>query len=83
MLNAERLSLLGNRLKTSVLFIFIPICLLTGVIPQGQASTQNENPAQLESNKTIKLNPLPLSHVRLTGGPKRKATADGMAPDET
>jgi DUF1680 family protein len=33
------------------------------------ASAQDENPALLQSSKTIKLIPLPLSHVRLTGGP--------------
>lgn len=69
MLNAERLYVVRNSLKTSVLFIF----LLAYVILQAQASAQNENPAQLQSSKTIKLNPLPLSHVRLTGGPLKAA----------
>jgi len=69
MLNAERPYIVGNCLKTSVLFA----CLLASVILQGQASAQNENPAQLASGKTIKLNPLPLSHVRLTGGPLKAA----------
>jgi len=57
--------LAGNSRKTSVLFF---ICLLAGIILQAQASAQNENPAELESSKTIKLNPLPLNHVRLTEG---------------
>src|SRR6266700_1293324 len=69
MLNAERPYIVGNCLKTSVLFA----CLLASVILQGQASAQNENPAQLASGKTIKLNPLLLSHVRLTGGPLKAA----------
>jgi len=46
---------------------------LAGIILQAQASAQNENPAELESSKTIKLNPLPLNHVRLTGGPLKVA----------
>ena len=69
MLNAERPYFVGNRLKTSLLFI----CWFACVILQAQASAQNENPAELESSKTIKLNPLPLNHVRLTGGPLKAA----------
>jgi len=34
---------------------------------------QSVNPAALESAKTIKLNPLPLNHVRLIGGPLKAA----------
>ncbi len=34
---------------------------------------QSDNPALLESNKTIKLTPIPLNHVRLTGGPLKSA----------
>jgi DUF1680 family protein len=66
MLNAERVYV-GNRLKAGVLFI----CWLACIIPQ--ASAQNENPAELESSKTIKLNPLPLNLVRLPGGPHNAA----------
>ena len=67
MLNTERLYSVVNRLKTHALFIFI--CFLACVTLQPQASAQNENPAELESSKTVKLNPIPLNHVRLTGGP--------------
>ena len=74
MLNAAKLNLLENGVKTNVLIV----CLLAFVIAQPQALTQSENPAQLESRKTIKLNPLPLNHVRLTGGPLKAAQeADG------
>ena len=58
----------GGKVKSSILII---VCLLSCAHPQ--ASAQNENPAQLESSKTIKLNPLPLNHVRLTGGPLKAA----------
>jgi uncharacterized protein len=69
MLNARELHFIGDRVKTVVRIA----CLLACVILQVQASAQNENPAQLESSKNIKLNPLPLSHVRLTGGPLKAA----------
>ena len=48
----------------NALLIFL---LVLGV--QYCACAQDENPALMQSSKTIKLNPLPLSHVRLTGGP--------------
>jgi uncharacterized protein len=38
-----------------------------------RAAARNENPAQLAESKTVKLNPLPLNHVRLTGGPLKAA----------
>jgi uncharacterized protein len=63
--------LVGNRVNTSVKTSVLIACLLSCLNPQ--ASAQNENPAQLESRKTIKLNPLPLNHVRLTGGPLKAA----------
>ena len=69
MLNSEKTHSAPNCRKASVLFL----ALLTCVMLQVQAPAQNENPAQLESSKTIKLNPLPLNHVRLTGGPLRAA----------
>jgi len=69
MLNARELHFIGDWVKTVVRIA----CLLACVILQVQASAQNENPAQLESSKNIKLNPLPLSHVRLTGGPLKAA----------
>jgi DUF1680 family protein len=69
MLNARKLHFIGDWVKTIVRIV----CLLSCVIPQVQASAQNENPAQLESRKNIKLNPLPLNHVRLTGGPLKAA----------
>jgi DUF1680 family protein len=67
MLNVESLQFAANRLKTSVLLICLLACI---ILP---ASAQNENPAQLESSKTIKLHPIPLDHVRLTGGPLKAA----------
>lgn len=48
-------------------------CLLACMILQAKTSAQNENPAELESGKTLKLNPLPLNQVRLTGGPLKAA----------
>ena len=54
--------------KRNVLLVFLFIFLI-----QVCASAQDENPARLQSRKTIKLNPLPLSHVRLTGGPLKAA----------
>ncbi len=54
--------------KRSVIFIF----LLLFAVPFS-ALAQSQNPALLESGKTIKLNPLPLNHVRLTGGPLKAA----------
>jgi DUF1680 family protein len=38
-----------------------------------QARAQIKNPAQIAEGKTVKLRPLPLSHVRLTGGPLKAA----------
>jgi uncharacterized protein len=73
MLNIENPHFVANRLKTSVLFICLFLCSLASVTLQAQTSAQNENPAELESSKTIKLNPLPLNHVRLTGGPLKAA----------
>jgi DUF1680 family protein len=70
MFNAEKLYFLGNRVKTSVLIVCV-VWVLSCLNPQ--ASAQNENPAELASSKTIKLNPLPLNHVRLTGGPLKAA----------
>ena len=37
------------------------------------ALAQSANPAQLSEEKVTKLHPLPLNHVRLTGGPLKKA----------
>jgi DUF1680 family protein len=73
MVNAERVYFVGNRLTTSALFICFFVCLSASVILSAQTSAQNENPAELESTKTIKLSPLPLNHVRLTGGPLKAA----------
>jgi DUF1680 family protein len=67
MRNAEQLST-ATHAKRNVLLVFLSIFVV-----QFCASTQDENPARLQSSKTIKLNPLPLSHVRLTGGPLKAA----------
>ena len=69
MLNPRKLYFVGDCVKTIVLMVSLLAC----VMAQLPVSAQNENPAQLESNKTIQLNPLPLSHVRLTGGPLKAA----------
>ncbi|HYM75956.1 MAG TPA: beta-L-arabinofuranosidase domain-containing protein [Candidatus Dormibacteraeota bacterium] len=47
------------------------VCFTCLILPWPAAG--NENPAQLAESKTVKLNPLPLSHVRLTGGPLKAA----------
>jgi uncharacterized protein len=52
------------KLSRNVLLIFLWM-----VGAQFCASAQDENPTLMQSSKTIKLNPLPLNHVRLTGGP--------------
>jgi DUF1680 family protein len=66
---SERSFVIGNRLKTSVLLT----CLLACVLLKSKAFAQIENPVELELGKTIKLNPLPLNRVRLTGGPLKAA----------
>jgi len=38
-----------------------------------RAAGQNPNPAQLAERRTVKLNALPLNHVRLTDGPLKTA----------
>ena len=75
MLNVESLYFVANRLKMSVLFIIYLLgCVILPTLASAQqSSAQNENPAQLESSKTIKLHPIPLDHVRLTGGPLKAA----------
>ena len=67
MRNAEQL-FTATHAKRNVLLVFLLIFLI-----QVCASAQDENPTRLQSSKTIKLNPLPLSHVRLTGGPLKAA----------
>ena len=53
-----------TKFSRNALLIFL---LVSGV--QYSACAQDENPALMQSSKTIKLNPLPLSHLRLTGRP--------------
>jgi DUF1680 family protein len=60
-----------NRLKT--IFLLTSICLLASPFLPAQTSAKTETPAELESDKTIKLHPIPLNHVRLTGGPLKTA----------
>jgi uncharacterized protein len=67
MQNVEHL-FTASHAKRNVLFVVILILVI-----QFCASAQDDNPARLQSSKTIKLNPLPLSHVRLTGGPLKAA----------
>jgi uncharacterized protein len=58
----------ANQAKRNILLVFMLILVI-----QFCAVAQDDNPARLQSSKTIKLNPLPLSHVRLTGGPLKAA----------
>ncbi len=59
----------GFRMRTSVLFLSVFICISL-CLP---ASGQNGNPAEAAEHRTVKLHPLPLNHVRLTGGPLKTA----------
>ena len=68
MLNAVHYAV-RSRARRSLLQICLSSCL---VLPL-PAAAGNENPAQLAESKTVKLNPLPLNHVRLTGGPLKAA----------
>lgn len=66
---------MSKRLKTFVVIknrtrLLLLACLSISIIPQLQAQ---DSPAQLAQSKTVKLNPLPLDHVRLTGGPLKAA----------
>lgn len=57
-----------SRIRTGVLlylFISLGLCL--------PSWAQSGNPAGLAESKTVKLNPLPLNHVRLTVGPLKTA----------
>jgi len=58
----------GCDAERSIFLLFLVLFLA-----QLCALGQNENPALLESSKTIKLAPIPLNHVRLTGGPLKAA----------
>jgi DUF1680 family protein len=53
----------------NLLWVFLSACLIVPL----HAAVGSENPAQLAESKTVKLNPLPLNHVRLTGGPLKAA----------
>ena len=64
-----KLYFIGNRAEDKFPFGWFLVCGFAQV----HASPQNENPPLEESRKTIKLNPLPLNHVRLTGGPLKAA----------
>ena len=59
----------GFRMTTKVFYLSSLICLTVGL----RAPGQNMNPAQLAERRTVKLNALPLNHVRLTGGPLKTA----------
>ncbi len=69
MLSSTQVCFIGSRVKMNFLLVAFMVCGFLQVHAYGQ----NENPALLESKKTIKLNPLPLNHVRLTGGPLKAA----------
>src|SRR5437660_10571423 len=49
------------------------VCLSSCLVLPLRAAARNENPAQLAESKTVKLNPRPIDHVRLTGGPLKAA----------
>ncbi len=74
MRNAKALLVQARQVKTSALLL----CLLIWAMLPLPALAQTESFAELQSNKTIKLHPLPLNHVRLTGGPL-KASQDADA----
>src|SRR5215469_1505857 len=57
------------RSKKNLLLVGILISLLLPLRP----FAQNQSFAAEQGNKTIKLHPLPLDHVRLTGGPLKAA----------
>ena len=69
MLDSRKSYTPGYRARTNVFLMSLLICLISLL----QAAAQSENPAQLAEGKTIKLNLLPLDHVRLTGGPLKAA----------
>lgn len=69
MLDVVKLYFIGNRVKINFLLVGFLVCGFAQV----HASPQNENSPLEESRKTIKLNPLPFNHVRLTGGPLKAA----------
>ena len=74
MRNAKALLVQARQAKTNVLLLCSLICAMLPV----PALAQTESFAELQANKTIKLHPLPLNHVRLTGGPL-KASLDADA----
>jgi hypothetical protein len=49
------------------------VCSFICVLLPLQIVAQNQSFAEEQGNKTIKLHPLPLNHVRLTGGPLQPA----------
>jgi uncharacterized protein len=67
--SSAKVCFIGSGVKMYFLLVAFMVCGFLQVHAHGQ----NENPALLESKKTIKLNPLPLNHVRLTGGPLKAA----------
>ena len=69
MMNSGMSYVPGFRMRTSVLLLSSLICLTVCL----RASGQNTNPAQLAERRTVKLDALPLNHVRLTGGPLKTA----------
>ena len=62
-------SFITSRGGKNPLPVYLSLCF---ILPLAVAA-QNENPVRLAESKTVKLSPLPLSHVRLTGGPLKAA----------
>ena len=69
MMNSGMSYVPGFRMRTRVLYLSSLICLTVCL----RAAGQNPNPAQLAERRTVKLNALPLNHVRLTDGPLKTA----------
>ena len=55
-------------MKTNLILLCLTICMTPLIYAAALG-----NPAELAENRTIKLHPLPLNHVRLTGGPLQAA----------
>src|SRR5436309_1748745 len=69
MANIGMLRIPGGRGRRSRLLSCLLICI---VVVRYPAAAQ-DNPAERAENQTVKLKPLPLNHVRLTGGPLKTA----------
>src|SRR5215813_9150953 len=69
MMNSGMSYVPGFLMRTKVLYWSSLICLTVCL----RAAGQDTNPAQSAARRTVKLNALPLNHVRLTDGPLKTA----------